>query len=164
MALLQANVSPNSIYQNKTKSDAKQKDDQIGEFSNIEIVSDNAIQPATGPLGVADSAKAEVVSLDTSIYVVRKGDTISTIADMFDVSTNTILWANDMKKGDKINEGDVLFILPISGLEHTVTKGQTLQSIAKLYKVGVKDIIQNNDISENAKLSIGDNLIIPHAT
>ena len=33
-----------------------------------------------------------------SIYVVRKGDTVAQIAEMFDVSANTILWANDLKR------------------------------------------------------------------
>ncbi|HBD18843.1 MAG TPA: hypothetical protein DC063_01225, partial [Arenimonas sp.] len=45
---------------------------------------------------------------DMSVYVVRKGDSVSQIADMFGVSTNTILWANDMKKSDKLAEGDTL--------------------------------------------------------
>ena len=38
--------------------------------------------------------------------------------------------ANDMKKGDKLSVGDVLLILPFSGIEHTVIKGETTQSIA----------------------------------
>ncbi|MEK7060207.1 MAG: peptidoglycan DD-metalloendopeptidase family protein, partial [Patescibacteria group bacterium] len=88
-------------------------------------------------------------------------DSISQIADMFDVSVNTILWANDMKKGDKLVEGDVLFILPISGLEHTITKGQTLKSIAKLYKADVSDIARFNGITEETKLVVGDKIIIP---
>ena len=42
--------------------------------------------------------------------MVRKGDTLSAIANMFGVSINTILIANDMKKNDKLSgKGDVLF-------------------------------------------------------
>ena len=121
-----------------------------------------ALIPLTGPNGVSDGTDTPDPSLDqTSVYVVRNGDNIATIAKMFGVSVNTILWANDMKKGDKLSEGDVLLILPFSGLEHTVGKGQTLQSIAKLYKADINEIIQNNDI-ENGKIAVGDKLFIPN--
>lgn len=97
-----------------------------------------------------------------SVYVVRSGDSLSQIAGMFDVSVNTILWANDMKKGDTIREGDVLFILPISGLEHTVSKGQTVQSIAKMYNADVNDIVLYNGLTPTTALAVGDKLIIPN--
>lgn len=169
MALLQANVSSVSVFQDKNQKDNKQKEsdknnEQTEAGANVNIVSDNALLPAIGPIGVYDGKDVvDPSSFETSVYVVRKGDSVSAIADMFEVSVNTILWANDMKKGDKLMEGDVLFILPISGLEHTVAKGQTLQSIAKLYKVDAKDIAFYNGIEENAKLAIGDELMIPDA-
>jgi len=158
MALLQANVYSVSAFQDKNTN----KDNNTDENTTENIVSDNAILPATGPMGVSDGKDVvDPSSLETSIYVIRKGDSLTAIADMFNVSVNTILWANDMKKGDKLVPGDVLFILPISGLEHTVTKGQTLQSIAKLYKVDVSDIVFYNDIKQDTKLAIGDKLMIP---
>jgi murein DD-endopeptidase MepM/ murein hydrolase activator NlpD len=122
-----------------------------------------ALLPAAGPLGVSSDTNAtDSSSNQTSVYVVRQGDNLAAIAKMFGVSVDTILWANNMKKGDKLKEGDVLFILPVSGLEHTVAKGQTLQSIAKLYKVDVSDIIQANDITSDAPLVVGDTLMIPN--
>src|SRR3989339_167151 len=158
MALLQANVYSVSAFQDKNTN----KDNNTDENTTENIVSDNAILPATRPMGVSDGKDVvDPSSLETSIYVIRKGDSLTAIADMFNVSVNTILWANDMKKGDKLVPGDVLFILPISGLEHTVTKGQTLQSIAKLYKVDVSDIVFYNDIKQDTKLAIGDKLMIP---
>jgi len=60
-------------------------------------------------------------------------------------------------------EGDVLFILPISGIKHTVKKGQTLKGIANLYKVDVVDIAGFNGISTDAKLTAGDELLVPDA-
>jgi murein DD-endopeptidase MepM/ murein hydrolase activator NlpD len=158
MALLQSNVSLASIVQEKDDK----KNGQIDPNTTLNILSDNAILPATGPMGVSDGKDVpDPSSLETSIYIVRKGDSISQIAEMFNVSMNTILWANDMKKGDKIAEGDVLFILPISGVEHTVAKGQTLKGIAKLYKADIDDILLYNDITEDSKLAVGDVLMIP---
>jgi len=95
-----------------------------------------------------------------SVYVVRKGDTLSEIAEMFGVSTNTILWSNDIKNG-VIKEGQELVILPISGVRHVVKKGDTLQSITKQYKADLNDVLSYNGISSDAKIIVGDVIIIP---
>ncbi len=166
MDLLQPNLSPTSILADKTVKTVKTADPSPVETSqSVNILSDNALLPATSPVGVTGAADAIEPADDqtVSVYVVHKGDTFAGIAEMFDVSVNTILWGNDMKKTDKLVEGDVLFILPISGLEHTVTKGQTLKSIATLYKADVTDIALYNDLPEDAKLAVGDKLIIPDA-
>lgn len=166
LALLQANVSSASIIQEKT-SKTGDKGDSVDDTDTTNIVSDTSLLPVTGPMGVSDGKDIPDLSIpieeQTSVYVVRKGDSLSAIASMFGVSVNTILWANDMKKGEKLVPGDVLFILPISGLEHTVTKGQTLKSIAKLYKADINEIIQYNDVTLDTDLAIGDKLIIPDA-
>jgi len=124
--------------------------------------SSSALVPTAGPgAGDGTDANTDVSFEDISVYVVRRGDSLSQIAEMFNVSVNTILWGNDMKKGDKLVEGDTLFILPISGLKHVVTKGQTLKSIAQKYNADIGDIVSFNGITEGAKLAIGDELIIP---
>jgi murein DD-endopeptidase MepM/ murein hydrolase activator NlpD len=82
---------------------------------------------------------------------------------LFGISPDTVLSANDLKKGDKLKEGDVLLILPFSGIEHTVAKGDTLQGIASKYKADIDDILSANEIEEGAKLAVGDKLIIPGA-
>lgn len=167
MALLQANVSPMPIIQDKNDKEKKinDKTSQINQNASVSIIADNSLLSSTGPMGVSDGTDniLDSSSDQISVYVVRKGDSISKIAEMFDVSVNTILSANDMKKGEKLVAGDVLFILPISGVEHTIIKGQTLQSIAKLYKTDVGDIALYNGITEDAKLSVGDKLMIPGA-
>ena len=96
-----------------------------------------------------------------SVYTVRRGDTLSAIAEMFGVSTNTIVWANDISNG-KIKEGQDLVILPISGVRYTVKRGDTLQSIAKRYKSDVGDILSYNSLGSDAKIIPGDELIIPN--
>lgn len=161
MTLLQANVSSAFILQDKKSKDSK-KEVAIADDASVNIVSDNALLPATSPVGVIPGVDARDSSSDQiSVYVVRNGDSIKAIAEMFDVSVNTILSANDMKKGDKLVEGSTLLILPVSGIEHTVTKGQTLKSIAKMYKVDVVDITAYNGLAEDAKLVVGDKILIP---
>ena len=97
---------------------------------------------------------------EISVYVVRQGDTLSEIAEMYDVSANTILWANDIK-ANSIKVGQELVILPISGVRHVVKSGDTLQSIAKKYKADLGDILSYNGLATSAKIKPGDVIIIP---
>ncbi len=161
MTLLQANVSSATVIQEKKDKDSKDKK-TIDESKEVSIASENALVPATGPAGVSDGTDNGDISSDQmSVYVVRKDDSIAKIAEMFDVSVNTIRWANDIKVGEKLKEGDVLIVLPVDGVKHVVAKGQTLKTIAKLYKVDVSDITDFNNLASDAKLAAGDELIIP---
>ncbi|MGH7249457.1 MAG: LysM peptidoglycan-binding domain-containing protein, partial [Minisyncoccia bacterium] len=159
---LQPNVSPATVLEDKNKGSDT---DNIDPNSNINIVENNSLMPSTGPSGVSDGTDIPDYSSggNTSVYVVRKGDSLSQIADIFGVSVDTILLANDMKKGDTIKEGQILVILPVSGLEHIVTTGETVSSIAKHFNVDPTDIATYNGISLNDKLTTGDQLLIPGA-
>lgn len=95
-----------------------------------------------------------------SVYIVRKGDTLSEIAKMFGVSANTIVWANDIK-GGVIKEGQELVILPISGVRHVVKSGDTLKSLATKYKADFNDILLYNGLASDSKIKPGDVVIIP---
>jgi murein DD-endopeptidase MepM/ murein hydrolase activator NlpD len=157
ITLLEANTSSASILEDNSE-------DEIDQNANVNIVADNALLPSTGPLGVSNGTEVEDFSYDeVTIYVVRSGDTVSLVADMFGISVDTVLSANEMKKGEKLKEGDVLLILPFSGVEHTITSGQTLQGIANLYKVDIDEILLANEIDMDTKLSIGEKLMIPGA-
>jgi murein DD-endopeptidase MepM/ murein hydrolase activator NlpD len=100
---------------------------------------------------------------DPTIYIVKKGDTISSIAELFDVSVDTVRLANDIPKGKGVTVGETLIILPVSGGTHKVAKGDSLLSIAKKYNADVDEILRFNDLSDASKIRIGDELIIPGA-
>lgn len=128
---------------------------------DIIIVGGTALLPENGPSdGISENIKDQPISDQISIYVVRDGDTLSTIAKMFGVSVNTIRWNNDIS-GSVISPGQTLAILPVSGVRHTVKKGDTIGSIAKLYSADAGDIKKYNNISEATKLAIGDIVIVP---
>lgn len=93
-------------------------------------------------------------------YIVQPGDTLSSLTDKFNVSLNTILWANDLSKNSKLKIGQKLVILPTSGLIHYVKKGETLSQIAEKYKGDIDEIVAFNDIS-GQEIFVGDILIIP---
>lgn len=142
MALLQAAISPNQ-NSSSTKED-------------ITIVDGTSLLP-----DIQKPVDIKTVNEDQiSLYVVHKGDTLPAIAKMFDVSVNTIRWANNIS-GSTISVGQTLVILPISGIQHTVKSGDTLVSIAKLYKGDLTEILQYNNLSKDSKLAVGDTVFIP---
>nr|MBC7244903.1 M23 family metallopeptidase [Chloroflexota bacterium] len=103
--------------------------------------------------------------IDPITYTVEAGDNVSTIAEKFGVSVETILWANGNLEDnpDYLDIGDVLTILPVSGVYHTVVKGDTLESIAEKYKVRVEDITsyEGNYLQEPYTITVGQKLIVP---
>ncbi len=96
-----------------------------------------------------------------SEYTVKTGDSLSEIAQSHGVSTNTILWANNITDPSTIKAGTKLVILPVSGIQHTVRSGETLASIAKKFGADVSDIAQYNGISADGALVSGTTIIIP---
>jgi len=130
---------------------------------DITIVGGSALLSETGPSGtLADISDHHNASSDQiSIYVIREGDSLSQIAKMFNVTTNTIVWANDIKRGDFITPGQTLVILPVSGVRHTVKSGDTLASIAKKYKGDFDEILAYNRLSPATELSTGQIVVVP---
>jgi len=117
-------------------------------------IEDESAARAGGFLGETVVPQKDAIS----IYVIREGDTLSQIAEMFGVSINTIVWANDIR--GPIKPGQMLTILPTSGVRYTVQKGDTIDSIAKEFKGDAGEIAQFNGIV--GALSAGENIIIPN--
>lgn len=122
--------------------------------------SSESLSATTGPLRVSTEEVVYPSDDSISVYEVKKGDTLSVVASIFGVSKNTIMWANNLKS-EKISPGDVLLILPVTGIRHTVKKGDTVASIAKKYKADVDDIATYNGITKSKELAIDDVLIVP---
>jgi len=94
-------------------------------------------------------------------YTVESGDTLSSIAEKFNISLDTLLWANDLSKNSPAKMGQQLIILPVSGVLHIVKKGETLGEIAEKYKGDLQEIISFNELSDGGLITTGDNLVIP---
>jgi murein DD-endopeptidase MepM/ murein hydrolase activator NlpD len=73
-------------------------------------------------------------------YTVESGDTLSTIANKFDISIETIRWANDLGN-DTITAGDTIKIPPISGTVHKVQSGDNVYTIAEKYSTDAQKIV-----------------------
>lgn len=128
---------------------------------SVPEVDGNALVPKVSSSGGAlDSQASKPTSDQISVYVVRSGDTLSQIAEMFDVTVNTIKWGNDLSS-NTLKEGQTLVILPISGIKHTVSKGDTLASVAKKYKGDIDEIMAYNNLEKGSTLTVGSVIIVP---
>lgn len=98
---------------------------------------------------------------ETTIYTVELGDVLGHIAQKYDITINTILWANGLNWNSTIRPGQKLKILPGSGLNYEVKKGDVLANLAKKYQAEVQEIIAANDLTDASDLQIGDLIFIP---
>src|SRR4030066_455416 len=110
---------------------------------------------------------------DISNYVVKKGDTLSTIASKYRVSIKDLKSANNLKSNEV--EIGMKLIIPDSQIpmrvvrvspnlndinNYVVKKGDTLSIIASKYRVSIKDLKSANNLKSN-EIEIGMKLIIP---
>lgn len=96
-------------------------------------------------------------------HKVEGGETISSIAKKYGISTDTIKWANNIINVDSVSPGQTLKILPVSGVAHIVKSGDALESVAKKYEADAQGILDFpfNDVPDDFKLKEGQTLIVP---
>ena len=123
------------------------------------VVNDNALV-STGPVGEDEISEVSSSNGEIRVYTVREGDSLSEVAEMFGVTTNTILWANDLS-GSTVQPGETLVILPIAGVRHIVKDGDTLSKIAAKYEGDEEEILSFNQLGSESELVVGETLIIP---
>ena len=127
---------------------------------------------AAGSLIMSNTGLAAITPPDSSFldgfkanqiitYTVEQGDTIGGIASDFGVSAETIVWANTIKDPNSLSLGQVLKILPVTGVLHTVRAGDTVESVAKKYKGDPLTIASFNKLQDDQSLVVGDELIVP---
>jgi len=127
----------------------------------INTTDGSALIAYTGPDGTIADIDQNRGSGRISTYTVREGDSLSGIADMFDVSMNTILWANNLPAKGTVRPGMTLVILPVSGIRHTVASGETLSTLAKRYGSDSDEIASYNGLGASEALTKGTTVIIP---
>lgn len=106
--------------------------------------------------------------INNDIYIVKKGDSLYSIAGKYDVSVDDLKKYNNLDS-NIINIGQELYIPKGQIIEdnvstnfetYTVVLGDTLYGIANKYGVSVEDIKEINNLTSNT-LSIGQKLVIP---
>ncbi len=156
-----ANMSNNNSEDNELLIIEDENYEEDTKFIPISLVQSNS---AIAPASYYDESVADL-KYGIVKYIVRSGDTPSSIAMSFGISTYTLLWANNLKVGDYIKPGQELEILPVTGVKHIVKKNDTVESIAKLYKAEAEEIQMFNDLPANGMFADGTEgktLIVPN--
>ncbi|MDY7039944.1 MAG: M23 family metallopeptidase [Chloroflexota bacterium] len=129
--------------------------------SGLRVISKQVLVRAPVPhTSIPDRARREVIT-----YTVQSGDTVLAIAAKFGLQGETVVWSNASLEDspDFLMPGQILNILPVDGVYHTVQAKDTLESIAKKFKVDVQAIVEceYNYLTEPYELTVGQHLIIP---
>ncbi|MFH1657649.1 MAG: peptidoglycan DD-metalloendopeptidase family protein [bacterium] len=150
---------------------AKSVDNMELESPELSLVQGNSVISNSPPLIVTSQVLGSLIGSGVAAeegrkeiieYTVQTGDNLWSIADKFDVSLETIRWANDLTANSVIKSGDKLIVPPVSSVLHLVEAGDTLSGIAQKYKGNTVEIIAFSDIGEDGKIFIGDILVIPN--
>lgn len=145
---------------------------QVREGSPSPVMAEEGIGGAV--LGISAGSLAETVNTQISEkpradivqYQIQEGDTVSKISEKLGVSEDTIYWENSITAKTKLITGDILQILPVSGIKHTVSRGETVNSIAEKYDISAQAIVDwpfNTFVNdETFALAVGQTLIVPN--
>jgi len=158
----------NSGNQDKGNLFLSQSEGIILETPDLKIIQDNTLGGVATPHIVSTKVLGDVFggsSKDRKAiteYAVQPGDSLKSIAQSYDISLNTLLWANELTSSSKVKVGQSLVILPTDGVLHVVKSGDTIIDIAKKYSASEEDIISFNDLANQDDIYIGDILIVPN--
>jgi N-acetylmuramoyl-L-alanine amidase len=120
---------------------------------------------ATAPIEQTIAAKPQIINSglksisDLKRYQTVPGDTISSIASKFGITSDSIKWSNSLT-GDQITPGVWLWIPPVNGIVYVVQAGDTPEKLASKYGVAKEAIIAFND-AEISGLTVGRRIVIP---
>ncbi len=124
----------------------------------------------------ADQPSAAADQASGTIYVVRRGDSLSAIAARFGVSTSALARANGISNPNLIYAGQRLTIpgrgsastttapaasAPASSGVYVVRRGDSLGTIAARYGTSIAALAQANRISNPSIIYVGQRLVIP---
>jgi len=112
---------------------------------------------ASKPQIVATSLKSQK---DIQKYTAQPGDSVSSLAAKFNVTSSSIKWSNSLVS-DSLSAGQALTIPPVNGVVYTVKVGDTPQSLAQKFSANADQIIAFND-AEVSGLINGTQIVIPN--
>ena len=103
-----------------------------------------------------------VPTLRMKTYVVKKGDSLFSIARRCNISIDAILSVNNMRDASILRIGTVLKIPNMNGVYYSVRKGDSLSSITTRYRVDMNKLVDVNEL-ESSVIYVGQKLFIPGA-
>jgi LysM repeat protein len=132
----------------------------INELGGDRIYAGQVLRLRDPEPSIAGSIKAAAAD-ETSQegYIVQRGDTLSQIAERFDVSVSLLRRLNGLR-GSRIYAGQKLKLRPTTGRDrgiHVVQQGETLSEIGEHYGIPVRALCEINGI-EGSRIFVGQTL------
>jgi murein DD-endopeptidase MepM/ murein hydrolase activator NlpD len=148
------------LFAGCSRSRAEMRDGQGGyESSDALVFSDGALLSELE--AESDSAPQ---ALSYTVYRVKKGDMIGTLAEEFGITQDTLISVNKIKNSRTIQIDQYLKVPLIPGILHTVpTDGETIDIIAQKYEVSAEKFAEVYNISQTQTLQAGTTLLVPDA-
>ncbi|CQR45775.1 Spore germination protein YaaH [Paraliobacillus sp. PM-2] len=94
------------------------------------------------------------------IHVVKSGDSLYSIANIYGTTYQAINEANELDNPNQLVVGQSL-VIPIIGQFYYVQPGDNLYSIAQQFNLSYQELAAINNINPNSTLSVGTRLYIP---
>lgn len=117
-------------------------------------------------VGIQTINRVSPISFKVHEYTVKDGDSLESIANAFNVSQETVQWANSSKIDyflKKVNPGDQLVIPEINGVLYEVKEGDTLDSVLSKTEGNRFEVIEINQLqSPDFNLIVGSRILIPN--
>lgn len=171
----QGSLTPSEPFDAANSDDEKEDEDEESREAEDEDSEDK-------PLAEKDESVANALAesnCDTShsdkycVYTITEGDTLSSIAELFGISSEDVDPAEilvNSNRPDIVGVDQILQVgqkirLPLyNGSIHTVLNLQTMSEIAAQYGVTVEEImsVSANGISNPNSVGIGDEILIPN--
>lgn len=151
-------ITTGAILANSAQSviaeDVSQRAKDISNLGTLTTTADSFLQNKSQVLS------AGAPSRDILAYKVKQGDTLATISAKFNITTDTIKWANDISSDADLNQGKEITILPVSGIMHTVQEGDDTLALANRYQSNASLIESFNGLEGKAP-AVGSKIVIP---
>ncbi len=99
-------------------------------------------------------------SRDILAYTVKEGDTLGSLSVKFNITSDTIKWANNITDENSIKPGAKLTILPVSGILYTGTGNDDLGEIASRFQSNAALVDSFNSLDGKSPAE-GQKIVIP---
>lgn len=131
----------------------------VSKLKELNNLTDNMITVGQ-KLFINNNGKSEDIQEKTSTYIVKKGDTLYSIAKLYSTTVDKLKKINNLNS----NTLQIGQKLQVPSADKTtvyyVQKGDTLYSISRKFNTTVTEIINLNNLS-TSNLAIGQKLLIP---
>lgn len=102
----------------------------------------------------------------TETYIVQPGDSLASIASLYQTSVEELLALNELPQPDLLYSGQTIVVPARSEtapntMVHTVQVGETLSAIAGNYGTTVEELLELNDLPDPNVIPVGTRLTVP---